>query len=212
MNRLETLKKLESTLENFIAGVVRLEADHIELAGSVQSLERIAGDSLHGRNVNNRLGEWFAGHSRLLDQNRLQRVAGSSVGNLLGDIRSGLDETDPEGTKLIREIDRWRSRGVMPRRKLVLTRAGEEAEVDIAEEFKAVLADELKEMEYYRELDGHLLSVLDDVLKSAAAKEGKKYLHLAGSIIYYLKINGYKVEPYVKKLKELESSKLGFKA
>jgi hypothetical protein len=50
----------------------------------------------------------------------------------------------------------------------------------------------------------HILSYLDDALKSAEAGRDQFYLHLAGSIIYFLKINGYKIDPYVKRLKNLE--------
>jgi len=51
----------------------------------------------------------------------------------------------------------------------------------------------------------HLLSVLDDSLKSAILQQNKDALLLSGFIIYYLKQNGYMVEPYVKRLKEAEN-------
>ena len=37
-----------------------------------------------------------------------------------------------------------------------------------------------------------------------AGAEDMAYLHLAGSLIYYLKLSGFKVDPYIKRLKELE--------
>jgi hypothetical protein len=46
--------------------------------------------------------------------------------------------------------------------------------------------------------------MLDDILKNAETKIDPIYMHMAGSIIYYLKNKGYKIEPYVRKLKFLE--------
>jgi hypothetical protein len=53
------------------------------------------------------------------------------------------------------------------------------------------------------------LIILDDVLKSAEAKEDPMYVHLAASIIYFMRMNGYKVGPFVKRLKEIEKIKAG---
>jgi hypothetical protein len=50
----------------------------------------------------------------------------------------------------------------------------------------------------------HVLSALDSALRSATVQRQKEALLLSGFIIYYLKQNGYKVEPYVKRLKEAE--------
>ena len=52
----------------------------------------------------------------------------------------------------------------------------------------------------------HLLTVLDEALKKAELQNDKEALILSGLIIYYLKQNTYKVEPYVRRLKEAERS------
>ena len=51
----------------------------------------------------------------------------------------------------------------------------------------------------------HILSALDDLLKSAYLQHNREALLLSGFIIYYLRQNGYLVEPYVKRLKAAES-------
>jgi hypothetical protein len=51
----------------------------------------------------------------------------------------------------------------------------------------------------------HILSVLDQLLLSASTQLNKDALILSAFIIYYLKQDGYKIEPYVKKLKEAET-------
>ena len=55
----------------------------------------------------------------------------------------------------------------------------------------------------------HLLSVLDDALKKATLQNNEEALLLSAFMIYYLKQNGYKVEPYVKRLKEAEGLRKG---
>ena len=50
----------------------------------------------------------------------------------------------------------------------------------------------------------HLLSVLDDSLKKAETQKNKEALILSALIIYYLKFDGYKTGPYVRRLKKAE--------
>ena len=56
---------------------------------------------------------------------------------------------------------------------------------------------------------GHLLSVLDDALKKATLQDNEEALLLSAFMIYCLKQNGYKVEPYVKRLREAEGLQKG---
>jgi hypothetical protein len=51
----------------------------------------------------------------------------------------------------------------------------------------------------------HIMTILDDALISAKDQQSRDALLLSASIIYYLKLNRYKVEPYVKRLKEAEA-------
>jgi len=209
VTRLEVLKQLESKLERFLAGVVEIESEQIENFRRIDSLDEIARESLRGRFVANQLGNWFATNKNLLESGRLGESRMDNIANMLGDIRSGLDDSDPESSKLAKEIDEWRQKGVVPKRKLVLKFKPKQGETNLVEKFSALLA---KETEYLDsgEFEGdHLLSALDDILKSAEAKEDAMYLHLAGTIIYYLKINGYKVTPYARRLKEIENRKFG---
>jgi hypothetical protein len=209
MTRLETLEKLEATLEGFLSRIVDANRDRLTLAKAIGSLDDIARDSLRGRRVNSRLGAWFAKNSSLMEDGN---VAGSNIetiSNLLGKIETGLDNADPESKKLAEEINRWRAKGTIPGRKLILKTRSGDGSIGIADKYRELLN---KEAEYFGEIhDGkrHLLSILDDVLKSANAKEDLMYIHLAGSIIYYLKMKGYKVGPFVKRLKEIEESKMG---
>ena len=209
MNRLETLKNFEMTLERFLTSVGKLETEQISTLRSINVLDDIARDSLKGRYVNNRLGDWMAKNRLLVDEGRLKKSAISAVGNLLSEIRKGLDISDPESKKLSEEIENWRAKGIVPGRKLVLARPPENPDQDISLKFSKLFKQEADLLAFYFEKGDHILSILDDLLKSAEAKEDPMYMHLAGSIIYFLKGGGYKIEPYVKRLKAVEKKKFG---
>ncbi|UCD16526.1 MAG: hypothetical protein JSV44_08650 [Candidatus Zixiibacteriota bacterium] len=208
MNRLQVLRKLEATLEHFIARMLDTEASRIETYKNINTLDEIARDSRRGRHVYSRLGDWLARNSLTVHKERLKHEDISRIGSLFNDIQNGLDTADPESKKLSDEIDRWRARGFVPKRKLILKMKLPVQTTSIADRFAELLK---KENEYFAlesQRSPHLLSVLDEALKSAAAKEDRMYIHLAGAIIYYLKMNGYKIGPYVKRLKEIERLKL----
>lgn len=204
MNRLEVLKKLETTLEMFIAGVLESETTRIATHKSIDVLDDIARDSLRGRRVHARLGNWLARSDIASRKDRLAEPDITRIGNLFQEIQSGLDRTDPEAKKLDDEIRGWRKSGVVPKRKLVVKMKSPVQSINTAENFTELLKKENAYLTDESERNPHLLSILDDALKSAAAKEDKMYLHLAGAIVYYLKISGYKIGPYAKRLREIE--------
>nr|MBN2278606.1 hypothetical protein [candidate division Zixibacteria bacterium] len=211
MSRLESLKELEATLEHFLSGITETESESLENFKRIDTLDGIARESLRGQFVANQLGNWFATNRDLLESGRVQESRLNAIANLLGDIRSGLDDSDPESQKLAHEIDEWRQKGVVPKRKLVLKFKPKQGEINLVEKYTTLLAKETEFLDSGEFEGQHLLSSLDDILKSAAAKDDGDmfYLHLAGSIIYYLKINGYKVTPYAKRLKEIEKRRMG---
>lgn len=209
MSNLQVLKKLESTLEDFLAAAVEADDEQIRAFRSVDSLNDIARDSLRGRIINSRLRNWFEQNKPLLQSDRPGEPEITSIANLLSDIKSGLDDSNPESRKLSEEISLWRSKGIIPKRKLVLKSRAKASESDPVDGFMAVLARESDHLNSGEFEGRYLLSILNDVLKSAEAKEDKMFIHLAGSIIYYLKMKGYKVAPFVGRLKKIEQNRLG---
>ncbi len=204
MSRVETLLKLETILEDFLDRAADAGLERVSAGKSIEALGTIANESLRGRFVSNRLGDWLAKNKVRLNENRFDANGLVTIGTYLQDIRTGLDEDDPETEKLQEEIDHWKEMGAKPRKKLVLHRGPEIDEANITEKFLKIAKTQFELLEYYKDKKMHLLSMLDDTLKAAEAKTDPAYLHLAGSLIYFLKINGYKVDPYVKKLKTLE--------
>jgi len=149
LNRLKTLKRLESTLQHLLTSVARLETKQIETLNSINVLDDIARDSLKGRYVNNRLGSWMAQNRVLVDEGRLKKTAISAVGNILSDIKNGLDTTDPESKKLFDEIDGWFTKGVVPGRKVVLSRPPEISESDLTDKYFDLIKKETEQKNWY---------------------------------------------------------------
>lgn len=195
-------------MESFLTRIVAAQSRQVEFSNGLDTLNEITRDSLKGRYINSRLGNWFSRNSNMLEDERLNESEVSAIAGMLGEIKTGLDASDPESKKLSEEIDRWHEKKSFPGRKLILKMKISEEGPGISEKFAELLN---KEAGYFANgLDNkkHLLSLLDDVLKSAEAKEDTMYIHLAGSIIYFLKMRGYKVGPFVKRLKEIEGNKL----
>jgi len=209
LSRLKTLRKLESILENFLTRVVETEQGRMTTLKSVDLLDEIARDSLKGRIVSNRLGDWFANNRNMVETKKFDLSSLESIGNMLSEIRPGLDPGDPVSRKLSDQIDSWREKGVIPRRKLILKMKPKVSDDNLLARFTDYLGREAKLLESGEYEGRHLLQILDDILKSAAAKEDRMFLHLAGAMIYYLKMYGYKVSPFARRLKEIEKEKSG---
>jgi hypothetical protein len=207
LSRYEVLKKLESTLETFLQEAVSPEKMLVDGTRTLATLDEITEDSLRGRYVNNRLSNWFSKNGRLLESGSLNEADMTRVANFLGSIKTGLDDSDPESKKLSEKIDDWRDRGVVPKRKLILKLKPKTTDKNLLKEFMNLLAKESQYINSGEFEDMHLLSALDDILKSAELKDDRMYIHLAGTMIYYLKSNGYKVDPFVKRLKDIENNK-----
>lgn len=89
-------------------------------------------------------------------------------------------------------------------RKIILKRKSETDQPDLSGRFIETLWSEL---EYFEQDDfkgQHALSRLKDMLDCAETKIDPMYLHLAASFIYFLGREGYKMAPYVKRLRQIE--------
>lgn len=58
-------------------------------------------------------------------------------------------------------------------------------------------------IEYFQDTDEHLFTIVDNLLKNLEKKPDIKTSHLAASILYFMKLNNYKVAPYVERLRKL---------
>ncbi|MBD3333862.1 hypothetical protein GF356_13515 [candidate division GN15 bacterium] len=227
MSQARSLKRLESLLETFIEQVVATKEERLSVLRGLNRLDDLTRESDQGLDITESIGEWFAEHNRWLNEPQLRAGDVSRIAPMLVRIRESLDnrgEQSAASMKIRSEISRWEPRAQAARQKLVLKRGSETAEPkpepQAKPEVKATVEQEPDEDSIAR-LDNvlermhqifkgvahgrkHVLSALDSALRSATVQRQKEALLLSGFIIYYLKQNGYKVEPYVKRLKEAE--------
>jgi hypothetical protein len=213
VSRADTLKELEQVLESFLDRVVHMKEDRILVLGSINRLDDIARGVKTGEELTDDVGNWFAEHNAWLKEDLLRTADRNRIGEILGSIKKELGpvtDSTPEIEKIYSEIERWTSTMRPGGPALTLKRGPEvgpttpSPAADRLQAFGALL-DRLRDM--YADLSGnreHIMSVLDDSLKKADLQRDKEALILSATIIYYLKQNGYKVEPYVKRLKEAE--------
>ncbi len=228
MSRTQTLKSLGVVLESFLDRAVALKEQRLEVLGGINRLDDIARGVQRGEDFTDQMGGWFAEHSQWLNSETLRAGDRNRIGGILGEIKRELgvsQDSSPAINKISSEIDRWaptqnvaspsRSDGMAQeqppsrsgRRVIVLRRgaeATEESQVDSISLFGTTL-EQITAL--FKDVSGnrkHLMSVLDDALESAKIQNNKEALLLSALIIYYLKQNGYKTEPFVKRLKTAE--------
>jgi len=228
VSRTDTLKSLEVVIESFLERAVSLKSGRLDVLDGINRLDDIARSTgepgtFQQVELSDQIGEWFAQHRQWIDDSTLRASDLNRIGQILGGITKEIDSSGqftPATEKIRAEIERWQSRMTAAPsqsrpttgRKIVLRKGPEsldEAGVHPSNQDSIGLyAESLKTMAgLFEDLSRdrlHLMSILDDSLKTASLKKSREALLLSASIIYYLKQNGYMIEPFVKRLKEAE--------
>ncbi|MGH8014865.1 MAG: hypothetical protein ACREBV_01590, partial [Candidatus Zixiibacteriota bacterium] len=200
---------------------VMLKENRLSVLSGLNRLDDIARRGSETGGIADDVGDWLAEHINWLSGNEIQPVDADRIKTILGSISQELELNSHESKvsqKIQSEIDRWRSKLTVeanketitpvPGQKMVLHRGPESAEspdrgtVDV---FTKQLKSLLELWEGVSDRRPHILTALDDLLKSAYLQQNQEALLLSGFVIYYLRQNGYIVEPYVKRLKAAES-------
>lgn len=231
MSRTDTLKSLEVVLESFLERAVSLKTDRLQVLDSINRLDDIAGlcnrpEGIGRVELSDRVGDWFASHQRWINDGSLRTADRTRIASILGNIQEEVDRPEdrtPATDKILAEIKRWQA-GILSgepivtktsgSRKITLRKGPETVGVHpSSQDSLAEFAETLKGMSAVflsaSQGRGHLMSVLSDALNSAKLQNNRQALLLAASIIYYLRQNGYMVEPFVKRLKEAERLQKG---
>lgn len=210
MSRVETLKRLESLIEDFLDRATALKDERLTVLGGINRLDDLARASTNGIDVSDQVAEWFADRKVWPDGGLLRDTDRARISDMLGHISREIKETtgdSPAGQKVNEIITRWLESGPAAGDALTLRRGPEEAarqEVDSIRQFRHVLARMTEKFDDHAAGKDHLLSALDRSLKQAVENQDREALLLSGYIIYYLRLGKYKVEPYVKRLKAAE--------
>ena len=215
MSQDSTLIKLESMLEGFLEVVVAKKEEQIEVLGAISRLDDISHGIQEGDDLTAEMGEWFAKNNRWLASDILKEDERSRIDMLFKEIRRELrvsEDSSPAIGKIASEIDRWHNTARQGGHKVVLKRGQDIAPPPgNSEDLDDTVSKFENQMERLGSLFAssagrkkHLLSVLDDTLKSATLQNNKDALILSALIIYCLKQNGYLVKPYIERLREAE--------
>ncbi len=233
MKRVQTLKALEVVLESFLSRAVTLKEERLQVLEGINRLDDIARGVHLGDDATDEIGGWFAQHNRWVSDQTLRPADHGRISEILKEIKRELrvsTDSSPAINKIAREIDRWgelqKSTSIAPPTgeatppestrstgpKIVLKRKSETArppEADSISLFDNTLESTTRLFKDFSGNKQHLMSVLDSALESAKAQRNKEALLLSALIIYYLRLNGYKTEPFVKRLKEAERLQKG---
>lgn len=211
MSYSSALQSLEKLLESFLDRAVISKRGRLDVLGGINRLDDIARASKEGKNVIESIGEWFADHDDWIVGDGLRRGDINRIDRILAEINRGLStccDSSPAVSKIQSELERWRERTKVSDHKVILKRGPEALAApagDTILQFGKLL-DRLSSC--YKNLSSskqHLLSALEETLNSAAIQKSKDDLLLSAFIIYYLKQNNYRVDPYVRRLKEAEA-------
>lgn len=210
MSKYYAFKSLEGLLEVFLDKVVQLKAERLQILEGVNRLDDIARLSGEGGDVTDEIGEWFAAHNQWLNEDVLKVGDAGRIDRILTEIKNGLTVSSGDSAasrKIESEINRWSELAGAGDGRLTLRREPEQ-KIDVEIDSMVMFDNALEgARDLYRDLQGgkqHVLSVLDDALRRAVLQKNKQALILSAFMIYYLKHNGYLMEPFIKRLKEAE--------
>ncbi|HEX2896499.1 MAG TPA: hypothetical protein VHP63_00420 [candidate division Zixibacteria bacterium] len=220
MTRTESLRELEGLLETFLDKAVDQSETRLSILSGLNRLDDIARRGQEVSGMTEELGDWLAEHVNWLNGKEIKTADAGRVKEILGNISQEMESPahqTKETQKIRTEIDRWQTQlptepkkepVLEPGQKIILHRgpeSTEETDFGSISVFTKKLNSLMGRWEGVSAGRKHVLSALDDLLKSAYLQHNREALLLSGFIIYYLRQNGYLVEPYVKRLKAAES-------
>jgi hypothetical protein len=205
-----TLKALDVIIDSFLDRAVATKSARLKILEGLNRLDDIEQNFDPSGKPADKLSGWLSDYSTWKTDPSLKPADRNRIRSALGTIQGKIGQsrvTSPELSKMDAEIERWQASAGKPSRTIVLRRkpeAAEEVTIDIIAPIKATLIDMIGLLEEKGQSRGHILSVLDDLLKSAELQQNPKALLLSAFVIYYMRQNGYRVEPYVRRLRQAE--------
>lgn len=232
MNLLEVLENLKKSTEKFLIQAVNKEEEEYFIDQKVRSLEDIVlGRNKDYWLIKDRfkgLETWMKTEGaeltfRSFKKKQIQKVIEcvermKSYWDMLGDGKKAY----PDGMKILNRANSF-VRDNLRRRGLEYTPLGlvdfvqwdetllklkeeigsvEEGETDLKSKYHRTLAYQLDLMDYLYKPGDHLLTILDYQLKNLETSLTREDELFVASLIYYLKQERYKVEPYLERFRK----------
>lgn len=198
--------RLKTSLEALVEGVLAEKKDQIDFMIGLNLLDDVLADLNRGREIADKLAIFIGRHRYWIQSDFLNGNQKERLSRILMPLCHALQtHDDPDNVKLREELGEWLRFLGHKSFKLILKSPGEE--ISLSSRFSLLLKRETEELDSLLSRHDHLMTCLDDLLKSAECKEDKLYQHLSASLIYFLKREGYKVDPYVKRLRQTQEKR-----
>lgn len=199
----KTVDRLETRLSHLIDSMLARRSRQIDFLIGLNHLDDILLGLSENRPVAESVTQFLSDHQYWLANGYLDTYQKNRLGQFLSSlIESLINRDDNDHFKMAEEIKEWSQRLGTGSYRLILRSAGEQ--VPLADRYNSLLKRESEEMDVLLSERGHLLTCLDDILFMAENRENKMYQHMAASLIYFLKIEGYRVDPYIKRLRKIQ--------
>lgn len=201
-----TIERLESRLSHLIDGMLERKGIQVDFLIGLNHLDDILCRHQAGQPITRELAQFIAEYRELFTGQSLGKPHKKRLGEILsifyGDL---IGNKDADSDKISDEIKEWLKE--LGDQSFRITLKGPTEQASLADRFYSLLHRESQEINILLEKNDHLLTCLDDLLKSADAKEDRMFEHLAATLIYFLQMEGYKVDPYVRKLREIRNKR-----
>lgn len=226
MTRLDTLKALEKSLESFLEKAVKAKGERLAVITGLSRLDDLARQAEDSLDFEEELGSWLASHHGWLADTNLKASTNNQSSVRPGDFRRLLKmlsviegklidskgaeaQESAEQAKLKSEIGRWLEHCQKFGGKIILHRGPEsvsedQPEADTLSKFSAQLERLGQIWENVSSRNEHVLSALTEALDMAQLQKNRDGLILSALMIYYLKQERYKVEPFISRLRIVE--------
>lgn len=202
MADIKNIERLESRLKQLIEGTLEQKKDQIAFLSALSRVDDLVAAFDRGESITEDLTAFLDKYRSSLRNESLSDSQRKRFGDFLSELMQRIRQReDGDCQKLAGEFRQWLHDLGGGGFRITLKRPAEQ--ISLAEKFQSLLRRETVEFEALLAQREHLLSCLDDALKSAESKTDRMYRHLAASMIFFLQMEGYKVEPYLERLRRL---------
>ncbi len=204
MADIASIERLESRLTQLIEGTLEQKKDQITFLRALNRIDDLVINFDRGQLKTSDVTELLNTYRGVLKKDSLSESQRKRLGEFLSELMQRVRQReDGDSQKLADELRGWLRDLGGGGFRITLKRPAEQA--SLADRFRSLLSRETVEFEALLSQREHLLSCLDDALKSAETKTDTMYRHLAASMIFFLQMEGYKVEPYLERLRRLRT-------
>lgn len=203
MNNATTLDRLAGRLDGLLEGLMSRKEGQIDFLIGLNRLDDILVAQQTGQDMIEPLAMFLGRYRSWLEPTVLKKGQQFRVSKMLSELLPlYIGRNDADGLKITGEVRYWlKSLG---NGSIRLTAKSKTNQGSLSDNYRSLLKRENEELSMLLDRSDHLLGCLDDLLKSAEAKTDSIYQHMAASIIYYLQLEGYKIDPYIERLRMIK--------